>query len=77
MEFIVLLLTISSNTSSSSESEEQVLAYPLEVGIGAAWLGIRRRFFSGGSGGMLESSGGCGGNTVLWIDGGWNRLSET
>ena len=26
---------------------------------------------------MLESSGGCGGNTVLWIDGEWTRLVET
>ena len=30
--------------------------YPLEVSIGTTWLGIRRTFFSVGSGGTVESS---------------------
>ena len=45
------------------------MVLPLEVGIGVAWFGRRRRFFSGGYGGKLELSGGCGGNSVLWIYG--------
>ena len=52
------------------------MAYPLEVGIGAAWFGRSRRFFSGGVGGTMESIGGCGGNTVLWIDGEWTCIEE-
>ena len=52
------------------------MAYPLEVGIGATWFGRRRRFFSGGAGVTLESSGGCGGNTGIWINGGCTRLAE-
>ena len=43
----------------------------MEVVIGADWFGRRRRLFSGGSGGMLESIGGLG------IEGGWTRLAET
>ena len=41
------------------------------MGIGAAWFGIRRRFFSIGAGGMLESSGGFD------VEGEWTRLSKT
>ena len=47
------------------------------MGIGAAWFFRRRRFFSGGDGGTLDLSGGCGGNSVLCIDGEWTRLAET
>ena len=71
MEFIVLLLTISPNTGSYSESEEYISAYPLEVGIVAAWFVRRIRFFSGGAGGTLESSG------RLWIEGEWTHLADT
>ena len=52
------------------------MAYPLEVGIGATWFGRRKRFFLGGAGVTLESSGGCGGNTLIWVYGGCTRLSN-
>ena len=45
--------------------------YPLEVGIGAAWFGRRRSFFSIGADSTLESSGG------LRIEEEWTRLAET
>ena len=48
----------------------------MEVGIGASWLGRRRRFVSVGAGGTLDSVGGYGGNYVLCIDMEWNRLAE-
>ena len=44
--------------------------------IGAAWFGRRRRFDSGGADGTLDSIWGYGGNSVLGIDGEWNRLAE-
>ena len=47
------------------------MAYPLEVVIGPAWLGRRRRFFSIGGSVTLESSGG------FEIEGGCTRLAET
>ena len=47
MGFIIeLLSTISSNTGSSSDSDEYILLYPLEVGVGAARFGIRRNLLS-------------------------------
>ena len=45
--------------------------YPLEVGIGATWFGIRRTFFVMGYGGTVESS------VDFEIEGEWNRLSES
>ena len=45
------------------------MSYPFEVVIGADWFVRNRRFFSIGSGGTLESSGG------LDIEGGWTRLA--
>ena len=45
--------------------------------IFADWLVRRRRFFSGEAGGVLDSSGGYGGNYVLRINVVWNRLAET
>ena len=45
--------------------------YPLEVSIGTTWLGIRRTFFSVGSGGTVESS------VEFEIEGGCTRLAET
>ena len=57
MDFTVLeLLTISSNTGSSSESEEYISVYPLEVGVGATWFGIRRTLFAMRAGGMVKLS---------------------
>ena len=44
--------------------------------IVADWFGISIRLLSGGDCGMLESSGGCGGNTGIWINGGCTRLAE-
>ena len=45
--------------------------YPLEVGIGAAWFGIRRRFFAMGDGDTVESS------VEFEIKGEWTHLAET
>ena len=53
------------------------MAYPLEVGIGADWFGIRRRFVSGETGGTLYLIGGYRGNYVVGIDGECTHLSET
>ena len=53
------------------------MAYPLDVGIGKAWFGRRRRFVSGVTGDTLDLVGGYGGNSVLCIDGEWTHLSET
>ena len=47
------------------------------MGIGTAFFVRRIRFFSGGSGCTMYSSGGYGGNYVLWIDGYWTHLAET
>ena len=44
--------------------------YPLEVGIGANWFGIRRTFFAMGYDGTVESS------VDFEIEGEWNRLEE-
>ena len=55
MVFIELLSTISSNTGSSSESDEHILLYPLEVGVGATRFGIRRTVFAMGAGVTVES----------------------
>ena len=59
------------NNGSSSDSEEYRSAYPCEVGIGAAWFGRRRRIFSIGACGTLESS------VEFDIEGEWTRLAET
>ena len=45
--------------------------YLLEVGIGAAWFGIRRSFFAIVDGYMVESS------VEFEIEGEWTRLEET
>ena len=45
--------------------------------IGADLFGRRIRYFSGGAGFTMGSSGGCGGNSVLWIDVEWTCLAET
>ena len=65
------LLTISSNTGLSSESEEWRSVYPLEVGIGATWFGIRRTFLAMGDGGTEESS------VEFEIEGEWTCIAET
>ena len=70
MGFKVLLSTISSNTGSLSESNEYRLLYPLEVGVGATWFGIRRTLFDMGAGGTVESI------VVFEMEGKWTRLAE-
>ena len=45
--------------------------YPLEVGVGATWCGIRRTLFAMKSGGMVKSSVG------FEIEGEWTRLADT
>ena len=70
MGFIVLLSTISSNTGLLSESEEYISLYPLEVGVGATRFGIRRKVFSMGVGGTVESI------VVFEMEGEWTCLAE-
>ena len=47
------------------------MLYPLEVGIGATWSGIRRTVFAMGAGGTMESS------VEFEIEGEWTRLADT
>ena len=45
--------------------------YPLEVGVGATWFGIRRTLFAMRDGGMVNSS------VEFEIEGGWTSPTET
>ena len=56
MGFKALLSKISLNNVLSSKSNEYILLYPLEVGVGATHFGIRRTVFRMVAGGTVESS---------------------
>ena len=71
MDFIIeLLSTISSNTGLSSESDEYRSLYPLGLGVGATWFGIRRTVLSIEAGGNVESI------VVFEMEGEWTCLAE-
>ena len=70
MGFTELLSTISSNTGSSSDSNEYILLYLLEVGVGETRFGIRRTVFAMGDGGTVESI------FVFEMEGEWTCLAE-
>ena len=70
MGFIELISTISSNTGLSSESDEYISLYPLEVGVGETWFGIRRAVFDMGYGGTVESI------VLFEMEGEWTCLAD-